>query len=484
MKIDDVINEKVFELRKQGMSFQKIRNTLLEQFGKTLTLKTIRLRCKKMFIENGIEQPVCKRGRKEEWNQGEQSKEINNEIYKLKEQGYSYPNIARILNKKGIEINEGKVGRICRKIYAEKGKNIPKVPEASPIDREELYNLAERGLPSHKICEILKERGVEITISKLDNIMYNIYAEKGKKRSGGRHQNKDVTDEEIYSLKNQGKSLQDICEYYKSKGITIGEATIFKKAKRIFEEKGETMPKAENKASTRIVIPEIYHEKIYMLRQNNYSINAIIEKLIQEDGYTTTSFCVKKLLKKIYAEKGETEPKAKAGRKKKIVRASGGKKRISNFDEELYSLREQGYGIEAIREILEKEYNFKTGTSTICKRLKVIYGEKGKKEPRTSKSKRIAEQVCELREQGLKYTEITKKLYSDYGIKVSGTTVKIVCESVYGPATRKEIAEIGRLKKLEEEHNKLQQTKQESEQLLEQYKMLQNMKEDEQNARE
>ena len=174
MKIKDQFNEKIFELRQQGMSYPKIRQALLEQYGETLDLRTISLKCKKMFKEKNIDMQTCKRGRKVEWKQGEHEEIINNEIFKLKEQGYSYTSIVKTLATKGIIINADKVGRLCRKIYADKGESIPKAAEVRPMNRDELYNLAERGLSNNDIWEMLKEQGIEISFSKLSTVIKSV----------------------------------------------------------------------------------------------------------------------------------------------------------------------------------------------------------------------------------------------------------------------------------------------------------------------
>ena len=484
MKEDNVLNEKMFELRKQGISYQKIREALLQQYGKTFDLKTIILRCKKMFKANGIEEPICNKGRKEEWNQGEQAKKINDEIFKLKEQGYSYARIMEILEEKGIKISKDKVARLCRNIYAQKGKNIPKVGEASPMDREELYNLAEKGLSNNDIWEMLKQQGMDITFSKIETVMKNIYQEKGKKRGEGRKKTKDVFDEEIYNLKMQGKSFREISEYYKSKGIDIGETSLYKKAKIIFESKGEEIPRAKNKPSKKQDIFETYKTKIFELRENKTSIREIMDRLQQEDGIKISRHCLEKNLKTIYKERGKEEPTAKVGRKRKQIDEPIETQKINDYDEELYNLREQGYGIKDIKDILEKKYEFIISTSTIYQRIKKIYEAKGKEMPRASKGQKIKEQVLELRQQGLKYNEIIDKMNSEYGIKVNRYTVLKICRKKYGKATRRQIVEMGRLQKLEDELNSLQQRKQESQQLLEQYKELRKMREEEQNVRE
>ena len=484
MKTNNNFDEIIFELRKQGMSYQKIRDELLQQYGENLDLKTISLQCKNMFKENGIDEPTCQKGRKGKWNQVEQEEQISDEIFKLKEQGYSNIKITEVLNTKGIPINTEKVGSLCKKIYSEKGIKIPKAAETSPMNRDELYDLAEKGVTNHEIFEMLKRQGVEITFSKLSTVMRDIYIEKGNKRAGGRQKIKHVTEEELYNLKMQGKSINDIAKYYKSKGIKIAETSVYKKAKKVFEAKNEEMPKAIIKGPKEKQIPEIYKTKIYELRQNNLSIQEIMDKLLLEDGIKLSRYFINKTLNTVYSEKGEEEPKAKVGRKRKRIDQLEKKKKIKDYDEQIYSLREQGYGINAITNILEKEYEFKVASSTVYKRIKKLYGDKDEEIPKASKSKRIKEHVLELRKQGLKYKEIVEKMNSDYGIKVDKYTVNKICNAEYGKATRKQIEEIGRLQKLEEELNKLQQTKQESELLLEQYRKLQNMREDEQNDRE
>ena len=105
------------------------------------------------------------------------------EIYELREQGMTHKEIARYYNEKGIEISKATIAYRCKKIYNEKGKDEPKIKRKNMV--------------------------------------------------------KEATDEEIYELREQGKSYEEIARYYKEKGIEITRVAIGKRCKKIYNEKGK-----------------------------------------------------------------------------------------------------------------------------------------------------------------------------------------------------------------------------------------------------
>ena len=464
-------DDKIVELRLHGLSYEKIRETLLEEDEEEMAIKTIQLKCKRLFNEKGLTEPVLIRGRKSTWNFGEEAEQLNARIFELKQQGKTYKNIVKILAEEGIEISQDKVSRLCRNIYAESGKTTPKASETSPIDREEMFTLSQKGYSNAKILQVLHERGIDnISISRVNSIMKSIYEAHGLKRNSGR-QTIELPEEEIYKLKMQGYSVTDVFKHFKQKGMSICESTVYKRIVRIFEEKGEEMPIADQKPINRTKIPEEYHEKIYELREQGKSIQEIVIALLEEEGIKASKGSVAKLLDKMYLERGKTQPKAKAGRKLKSYKKTGNMS-LEQFDDKIYELREKGYGIEKIRKILEEECEFSTSLTAIRSELQRIYTSKGTEQPRTSKKKQIYDLVCKLRKEGLNYDSIVIRLETEYGIHTHKYTVEEICTEEYGHLTGKQLKKLIELQKAREELSDLRVFKKKSVKLLEEYERL------------
>ena len=464
-------DDKIVELRLNGLSYEKIRKALLEEDGETMALKTVQSKCKRLFRERGLTEPTLVKGRKSTWNIGEEAEQLNSRIFELKEKGKSYKDIVKILSEEGIETNLDKVSRLCRNIYAEKGRTTPKASETSPIDRDELFTLSQKGYSNAKIVQLLHERGIEdITISRVSSIIKSIYEEHGLKRNSGR-QTIELPEDEIYNLKKQGYSVTDVFNYYKQKGMSICESTVYKRIVKVFEEKGEEMPIADSKPINRIKIPEEYHDRVFELREHGKSIQEIVTALLKEDGIKASKVAVKKLLDKMYLERGKTQPKAKAGRKLKSYKHTANKS-IEQFADKIYELSENGYGIEKIRKFLEEECEFSTSIAAIKSELKIIYESKDKEIPRKSRRKQIADLVCKLREEGLKYDDIVLKLEKEYGIHTHKYTVEHICKEEYGHVTGKQLKKLRELQKARDELSDLRVFNKRAVKLLEEYERL------------
>ena len=310
-KREDVTDEEIYELREQGKSYEEIARYYNEkgiQIGQT----TIRKICRKIYKEKGQEEPKAKKGRKVK------NDITDEEIYELREQGESYEEIARYYNEKGIEISKATIAYRCKKIYNAKGKEDPKIKKGKnkreDVTDEEIYELREQGKSYEEIARYYKEKGIEITRVTIGKRCKKIYNEKGKEEPKIKRKNmiKEATDEEIYELREQGMSYGDIVRYYNEKGIQIGQNTIAYRCKKIYNEKGKEEPKAKKGEKER---NDITDEEIYELREQGMT-HKEIAKHFNNKGIPITRVTIGKKCKEVYKEKGEEEPKAKRGRKK------------------------------------------------------------------------------------------------------------------------------------------------------------------------
>ena len=174
------------------------------------------------------------------------------EIYELREQGESYEEIARYYNGKGIEISKATIAYRCKKIYNEKGKEAPKIKKGKnkreDVTDEEIYELREQGMTYKGMMEYFEQKDVKISKSLLSKRLKEIYKEKGKeepKAKNGEKERNDITDEEIYELREQGISYREMERHFDEKGIKISQMTLYRRCKKIYKEKGEEEPKAK-----------------------------------------------------------------------------------------------------------------------------------------------------------------------------------------------------------------------------------------------
>ena len=118
------------------------------------------------------------------------------------------------------------------------------------IRDEEIYELREQGESYEEIARYYNGKGIEISKATIAYRCKKIYNEKGKeepKAKKGKKERKDVTNEEIYELRKQGMTYGDITKYYNKKGIKINPSTIRLRCKEIYEKKGEEAPKVTRK---------------------------------------------------------------------------------------------------------------------------------------------------------------------------------------------------------------------------------------------
>ena len=214
--------------------------------GIPITRVTIAKRCKTIYIEKGKEEPKAKKGKKE------RDDVTNEELYELREKGMKYEERVKYFEEKGIKISQRQVCKRCKKIYEEKGEEEPKAKRGrkaiSGVTDEEIYELREQGMSYGDIVRYYKEKRIEITSGSIRKRCKKIYKEKGKeepKAKKGEKERNDITDEEIYELREQGISYRDMERHFDEKGIKISKMALYRRCKKIYNEKGEEEPKAK-----------------------------------------------------------------------------------------------------------------------------------------------------------------------------------------------------------------------------------------------
>lgn len=146
-------DEIIYNLRKQKKSYIEIA----KETGISDT--TVKKMCKKIFEMKNEEEPKTEIKRKKE-----SCKEENERIYNLKKARRTYSEIAEETG-----VSEYKVNRVCKEIFEEKGEKIPKglgkkkqTEESREIDQV-IYNLVQEGKKQVEVQKIFYKNGIELT---------------------------------------------------------------------------------------------------------------------------------------------------------------------------------------------------------------------------------------------------------------------------------------------------------------------------------
>ena len=119
-KIDEnqYINERIFELRERLLSNEAIAQELNKE-GIKICWQTVRKRCNEMYDSKGKVKPILSRISKE-------SKELNEKIYALKEQGLTYRKISEHLAEDGTFLSRQAIDQRYKKTLGLKEKQLAK----------------------------------------------------------------------------------------------------------------------------------------------------------------------------------------------------------------------------------------------------------------------------------------------------------------------------------------------------------------------
>ena len=377
--------DEIYELREKGLSYKDIAEYLNKK-GIGISKNTVRNRCIEIYNENGKNVPS-----KTYKHQMEISDE---ELFELREKGMTYRQMMNYFDNKGIKISISTIDRRCKRIYELKGKidkksrenydrrkettkkNNPKQPERDKHKKmntiqmykeqlgEDIYELRNKGLSYREITDIFNEDHKKISFGAVRYICKQVYDEKGEKEPEYRHiKDTEVSDEEIFMLREQKMTFRAISEYYKEQGIDISYETIRKRCKEIYSTKGEKEPKIRRKKPRE---PE-FKNRVFELRENGLSY-VEIEKELRNDGEIITTNTISNICKEMYKERGKEEPNYQHRKKLELSEA------------EIYNLRQSGMSHQKIEQYY-KEKGINVSYATIRKRCKAIYNARGEIEP-------------------------------------------------------------------------------------------------------
>ena len=210
----------------------------------------------------------------------------------MRQEGLSYKDIKEYFENKGIKVGYDEIQERCKKIYEERGKEEPKLKIKEETQKtqeipneEEFIKLVEQGLTARKIkIYYEEEKGINVDLRIIISKMKLFYEQKMEKRIADTEKT-EITDEEIFNLREQHLSYKEIVEYFKNRGIVVGIQIISQRCKKIYEERGKVEPKVQLKSKVDAV-----EEEIYNLREQGLNYKEI-ERYLEKNGiqidYTT-----------------------------------------------------------------------------------------------------------------------------------------------------------------------------------------------------
>lgn len=250
----DIYDERIFQLREQGLPYNRIKEILNEE-GVRVSTDIVRDRCKKVYQLKGIpEKARC--------NTVKRNDEFYNKVYELKNKGYTYRQITEYFNSMGVTCSREKVRLISKRIFDEKGENEPrgqlyrmrKEHELDALNSRlpDLYGMRKSGMTYGEITECCRREGIEVSKEYITQRCKELFKEKGEETAKWKsYYRKILPDDEIYTMKKNGKSFNEIAEYYNKKGFNISFQTVRRICQNIFIERRERMPATKRKGRPR-----------------------------------------------------------------------------------------------------------------------------------------------------------------------------------------------------------------------------------------
>lgn len=229
-----------------------------------------------------------------------------------------------------------------------------------------------------------------------------------------------ISNNEIFEKREEGRTYQEIADYFKGKGIHVTRETIRSRCATIYKEKGVDEPTAKYKRKFVRAIDKIPEDEIYTLKEQGLTYKQIANYYC-EKGINISENLISEKCHNIYVKLG-----------KKVKRAYAKEKIIIPI-EEIIELREKRLSYKEISKYF-KEKGIEVSLCTIQARCKEYYKKVGRKEPIArriidpdKKMKPVipitGEEVFLLREKGLSYEQI-REYFMQQGIKTSKRTVE------------------------------------------------------------
>ncbi len=246
----------------------------------------------------------------------------NEDIFEMVERGFTDSQIRDYYVKKDCSITEQAINMRKLRVYKNKGLPVPKVSEYKRME---------------------KKKQIE-------------FEEKRKKEL--KEQKKKEENQMIFSLREDGLSYEQIKNELGKKDLHFNTKTIKKRYFQYCNEKGIEPIKFKNGL---LRGKNIDKNEVYRLIKEGFSLTQIAEK------YDTNPVSIMNICKKVFKEKNEEMPNQK--------------KYFNLPKQELIELKDLGFSVKDITEYY-KDKDIVVANTTVLKKLRKAYLEKGEKMPR------------------------------------------------------------------------------------------------------
>lgn len=182
---ESVVDSKIINLRLQGMSEFEIIKHLKTEMEVGKYIDRIYFICRNMVVQSNAKTTI------------KNVRELDDIIFDLNERGLMYEGIARQLGELGILISIEATIERCRVIYTQKGITPSRRGRKTVgVSDEKIFELRQQGLYYREIAEQLQKEGIQISRPRVHQRCKKIYAEKGieePKVKIGRNKNEKYT---------------------------------------------------------------------------------------------------------------------------------------------------------------------------------------------------------------------------------------------------------------------------------------------------
>ena len=284
-------------LFEKGVSFPDMAR-YFEKIGKKITAQRLNMVVHEIYESRGEKAPkrskkVIKEPKKSQF------KSVTEKDYKtileLREDNMSYEQMANYFKENGYKISAGTIGKLCKSIYKEKGKEEPKLKKRVPsFINKKIFTLKEQGLTYKQIQEVLKEAGIEMSISSISSRCYNEYKHRNKPISGKHTKSKTlmllklITDKELEFLTNQKYSYKRIAEYYNEKGVEVCSSYIQKRIEAL-RMKRKQEEEFQKRINIKIIDEKKFNNALINLKETKSATDKQLKEIANYYGFEYNS---------------------------------------------------------------------------------------------------------------------------------------------------------------------------------------------------
>ena len=211
------------------------------------------------------------------------------EIYVLKEKGLSYERIAEYFTKNGKAVSSEAIRERCKKIYEDKGEEEPKAVSKNrvQITDEEIFELREKGLSYVRIAEVFTNGGRKINKDTIRLRCKEIYEKYGKKEpETERKKTIQVSNQEIYELRQKGLSYGQISKFFMEQGMEITREAVQQRYRTMSKKLSIISESIEGKTTTRD--ENFLREQILKLKETKGATDKQITEIAKIYGIDLT----------------------------------------------------------------------------------------------------------------------------------------------------------------------------------------------------